>query len=194
MRIAPLPSIIALSLAAAACSQGDDQVTTSANAESEADNAAVNAALGGNAPSAAMPTDAAGFANAVAASDMFELESAKLALAKSSDTDVKGIAQMLQRDHTQSTADLKSAASGAGITVTPALDAEKQGMLDALNAASGADFDKLFMNQQRTAHQKALMLLQNYSQSGDNDALKAFAAKVQPVIEHHMDRVNAIPK
>jgi putative membrane protein len=152
-------------------------------------NADANMAAG-----AAMPTDAAGFANAVAASDMFEIESARLAAAQASSADITSFASTLETDHTTSTADLKAAAQESGLTVSPALDAEKQGMLDSLRAAKGEDFDRLFVDQQTTAHQKALSLLQNYSSAGDNAALKGFATKATAVVQGHLDHVNGIKK
>lgn len=195
MRVSALTTVAAFALAVAACgsNEGADQVSTEAGAENDAAaNAALGTGMNAAAPSA-LPTDAAGFVNAMAASDLFELESAKFALEHGVSEQVKSLAQMLQREHSQSSADLKAAAAQANLTVTPALDAEKKAMIDALKAAHGADFDKAFLAQQRMAHQKALMLVQNYANSGDNDALKAFAAKVQPVIEFHSDRFNATP-
>ena len=66
-------------------------------------------------------------------------------------------------------------------------------MLDQLKAASrGADFDRLYVEQQKTAHQKALDLLQGYSSGGDNEALKAFATKTSAVVKGHLDHANSI--
>jgi putative membrane protein len=200
MRIPALTITFTLALAMAACGGNKSDATNDMSTDANlATDATANAMLGTNdtaamkPASAALPTDASGFANAVASSDMFEIESAKLALANSPSADVKSVAQMLQRDHQKSTADLKAAAAGT-VTVTPALDADKQGMLDALKGLSGADFDRKFLSQQRTAHQNALLLLQNYAQSGDNPALKAFADEARPVVERHIDALNRIPK
>lgn len=194
MRTTLLGSAAALALALSACNSepATDDLSTDVNL---AEDAAANDVLGGSdgGASAVLPTDAAGFANAAAASDLYEIESAKLALQKGTSAEVKSIAQMLEREHGKSMADLKAAAAQANVTVTPALDAEKQAMIDELKAASGADFDRTFLNQQRTAHQKALLLLQNYGASGDNDALKSFAGTVQPVIEKHADALNRVP-
>ncbi len=146
-----------------------------------------------NGPSA-MPTDAAGFADAVAASDLYEIQSSTLAREKGSSEQVKSLAQMLQREHGNSTAKLKTAAAGANVTVTPQLDAEKQKLIDELKGLSGTAFDARYIDQQRMAHQRALMLLQNYEAGGDNAALKSFAAEARPMVEDHLDRFNAIRK
>ena len=183
-----------LTLSTAACGRDDAPVTTDANVDNGMIANETLANEMGNGASAAMPTDATSFANAVAASDMFEIESGKLAASRAASADVKSFAQTLQSDHSKSTADLKTAAQQAGITVGPALDAEKQGMLDQLKAAKGEDFDRLFIDQQTTAHQKALQLLQNYSTAGDNEALKAFATKATAVVQGHLDHVNGMKK
>ena len=181
-----------LALSAAACGRNDEPVTTN----TDIDNGLMANDMGnmdmGNAAGAAMPTDAAGFAAAVAASDLFEIESGKLAEAQASSAEVKSFAAQLQTDHSKSTADLKAAAQQSGVTVSPALDAEKQAMLDELRAATGADFDRLFIDQQATAHQKALQLLRNYSNAGDNAALKAFATKASGVVEGHLNHANGM--
>jgi putative membrane protein len=194
MRMIPTTLVAVLALSAAACGRNDEPVTADANIDNSmiANDTLPNDM--GTAADATMPTDAAGFANAVAASDMFEIESGKLAASHASSADVKSFAAKLQADHTKSSTDLKTAAANANVTVTPALDAEKQGMLDSLKAAKGEDFDRLFIDQQTTAHQKALQLLQNYSTAGDNDALKAFATKATAVVQGHLYHVNGMNK
>ena len=191
MRIATLTTVAAIALAAAACNnEAGNDVSTDVNL---AEDAAANDVLGANATNAAMPTDASGFANAVAAADLYEVESARLAADKASNADVKSLAQHIRTDHEKSTSELKSAAGTANISVAPKLDAEKQGLLDELKAAArGADFDKLYVEQQKTAHQKALDLLQGYSSGGDKESLKAFATKASGVVKGHLDHANSI--
>ena len=197
MRMTTLTAVAALALTAAACNnnQADNSISADANL---AGDPAVNDVLGANAmtdkASVALPTDAAGFATAVAASDLYEIESGALAMEKGASEEVRSIAQMLRREHQESASRLKTAASGADIALTPALDPEKQAMIDELKAASGAEFDRKYLAQQRSAHQSTLMLLQNYRQGGDNEALKKFAADAQKMVEGHADTVNAIRK
>ena len=192
MRIVTLTTVAAIALAASACNnnQASNDVSTDVNL---AEDTAANDVLGANVTNAAMPTDSTGFANTVAASDLYEIESAKLAADKASNADVKSLAQHIRTDHEKSSAELKSAAGTANISVVPKLDAEKQGMLDQLKTtARGADFDKLYVEQQKTAHQKALDLLRGYSSRGDNEALKAFATKASGVVQSHLDQANSI--
>ena len=173
-------------LALAACGRDD------ANNNVATDNGLGNAAETGNEAKTATAPAAADFATAVAASDLYEIESGRLAAEKASSAEVKSFAQMLVTDHQKSTADLKAAAGGANppVTVSPALDAEKQAMIDALKSANGAEFDRTFIDQQKQAHQKALDLLRGYDSGGDARALKDFAAKAATVVQGHLDRLN----
>jgi putative membrane protein len=201
MRIHTLASAAALALTVAACGGGngaaDNQLATEANMASDP---ALNAALGGEpAPAnqmAATPTDAASFAAAVAASDLFEIESGRLAQNKGTTAEVKTFGSQLVADHTKSTADLKTAAAKASpaVTVTPALDAEKQGMMAQLQAASGAEFDRLFVQLQGTAHRKTLATLQAYASGGDQQPLKDFATTASKVVEQHIAHVGGMQK
>ncbi len=196
MRRAGYMTAATLALAIAACGDNrrSDDMTTDANL---AEDTTMDDVLGANAASGneaavALPTDAAGFATAAAATDLYEIESSTLAATKSSSAEVKELAGHIKTDHQKSTADLQAAAAGAGATVTPAFDAEKQQMLAELKAANGAGFDRLYLEQQRSAHQKALSLLKSYAEGGDNEALKGFAKKSMPVIQGHLDHANRI--
>lgn len=150
-------------------------------------------------PAATLPTPAneaaaPDFVQKAAASDMFEIQSSRLALKRSSNPDVKTFARMMIRDHTQSTAALKAAIaeSGQSLELPAALPDDKQSALSDLSNAAPADFDKMFMDDQVSGHQAALDLMSRYANDGDVPALKAFAAKVGPVVEHHLNRAKAI--
>lgn len=193
MRNPWFPVVLASALALSACgadSGGGAEVAPETDAGNDA---AMNEVLGGNQASSApasLPTDAAGFVAAVGASDLYEIQSSALARQKATSADLRSYAQRLEREHGQSAAELKRAAAQAGITASPSLDAEKQAMLDELKAASGPAFDARYLEQQRLAHQKTLMMLQNYANSGENDALKAFADKARTMVEQHGDALN----
>ena len=184
-----LPALAALALAGCGGSNeaAEDSATTNAEVNTMAEDAA-------NAGESAASMAAADFAAAVAASDLYEIESGRLAAEKASSDDIKAFGQMLVTDHQKSTTDLKSAAAQArpAVAVIPALEAEQTQMLEALRSASSGQFDRTFVDQQKQAHQKALDLLRRYSAEGDVEALKNFAAKATPIVQAHLERVNAM--
>ncbi len=159
----------AAALGVAACGggdQGSDAINGSSHTESDAV-VTNNMADPGNmaAPGEGTATNGQQYATMAAASDMYEIESSRLALEKAQSQDIKAFAQMLIADHQKSTNDLKSAATQAepAISLAPALDGEQQANVQALQAASGAAFDRLYAQQQVQAHQKALSLVQDYA-------------------------------
>lgn len=193
-----MTTAVALALAAVACSKNDAGNDISINANRGAD-AAVSDVLGMNqagVEAPATPLDATGFANAVAASDLFEIESARLVASKAGSTEIKSLALQLLSDHQKSGMELKAAAAKASppLTVTPALGAEQRRLLNQLKATAGADFDRRFIDQQTNANQKALALLMDYVGNGESQPLKDFASKAIPVVEGHLDRLNSIRK
>ncbi len=190
-------------LSVAACSKPASSADSAAANTSDATAAATPAAAsspnvaGSPAASAAaapLPTTAADFVNTAAASDMFEITEAKIAEQKSSNAQVKAFAKMMITDHTKSTANLKAAIAKSGQSITPptALPADKQALVDALNGATGADFDKTYMTQQVDAHTQTLAAMQAYASGGDTPALKDFATSTAKVVQMHLDKAKSI--
>lgn len=192
-----LASSMALALSLAAC--GNDNGAASPD---QIDNAVgVNEAVAdlrddNMTADAATPTTGAEFANMAAASDMFEIESAKIAAGKAVNADVKAFAAMLSKDHTKSSADLKAAGAKASpaIVPNPVLTAEQTANLAALRNATGEAFDTLYLGQQVTAHEKALALLKGYSAGGDTESLKDFATKTVLPVQMHLDRAKELSR
>lgn len=150
-------------------------------------------------PTATVPTPAneaaaPDYVMKAAMADMLEVESSKVALARSTNAEVKKFAQMMVDDHTRSTGNLKTAITASGLTLTPpaALDEDHAKMVQELKDEEAADFDREYLDDQVDAHQKALDLHQRYANDGDNAALKAFAAATAPVVQTHYDAVKAM--
>lgn len=192
----PLLLLAAASLAVTGACKKSEPTTDTSDAAADAAVASIDAAGTGSATadSAAMAMSAQTFADKASASDMFEIESSKLAASMASSAAVKDFATMMIAGHTKSTAELKAAAAQAtpAVSVAPHLDAQQQADLDALKGA-GAGFDKLYAAKQVAGHQAALAMLKGYAASGDSASLKAFAAKAVPVVQGHLDRAQKLP-
>lgn len=150
-------------------------------------------------PTATVPTPAneaaaPDFVTKAAMSDMYEIEAAKVALARSKNADVKKFAQMMIDDHTKSTNNLKAAIAASGLTLTPpaALDDDHAKKVQDLKDKDAADFDKDYLNDQVDAHQAALDLMQRYANDGDNASIKGFAATTAPVVQGHYDQAKQL--
>ncbi|TFI58823.1 DUF4142 domain-containing protein [Sphingomonas parva] len=193
MRLTILFASTALTLAA--CSGGGGANESAEASDSLAtDNMATGEPATGNTAATTEAGTAADYVATAAASDMFEIESARLAQQKAQDAEVKAFAGMLVTDHEKSTAELKTAAAQVQppVPVLSAMTAEQQGNVQALQAASGADFDKLFLSQQIPAHETALALVQGYAASGDAAPLKQHASTVAAPIQRHLDQAKQL--
>ena len=196
MRLILTAAAASLAIATAACQQ-------SAETNAAANDVAMNEMANDTAMAddmnmandmAAAPSAAGDFASTIAASDMFEIATGKLAQANATNAELKSFGGMLVTDHTKSSADLKAAAAAAtpAVTLPTALPAELKAKVDALTAAKGADFDRLFLEQQKEGHQKALDTLNSYAAGGDAPSLKSFAEKAAPVVKAHLDKLNGM--
>jgi putative membrane protein len=141
-------------------------------------------------PAKAQPADNTQLYVANAAiSDLYEIQSSQLALGKAQSAQVKAFAKQMIAEHTATTNQLKALAAKqeVGRALPTELDPRHKAMLDALKGASGASFDKAYIDQQTTAHQEALLLHGNYASKGQFDDLKAFATATTPKIQHHAE-------
>ena len=128
------------------------------------------------------------FVTKVAISDMMEIQSSELALARQPDADTKPFAEKMVKDHQQTSKELKALVDGGKVKamLPTALDAEHQKKFDELKAKTGKDFDRAYDQMQMQAHEDAVKLFEAYAGSGDNPDLKAWAAKTLPHLKEHL--------
>lgn len=131
--------------------------------------------------------NAALYVDMAASGDMYERESARLALQRSTDPRHREFAQVLLRDHGGTTAQLVAAARAAGIAPPARMQPMHVQMLDELRTSTS--FDATFHQQQVRAHQMALDLHESYARRGDRDGLRAVASTIVPVIRMHLEQM-----
>ena len=148
---------------------------------------AIGIAIFAASASAQSAPSTADFVKTVAISDMFEIELSKLALEKKVAAD-QAFAQRMVHDHTQTTEQLKHLVNGGKVKAQlPAeLDGEHKQMLEKLRGELGADFSKDYNQMQLAGHKEAVALFEAYGKSGDNEALKSWAAKTLPHLQEHL--------
>jgi putative membrane protein len=155
----------------------------------ESEPAAVLASL---APASQM--DPANYAQTAGMSDLFEVEAGRVAAKRGRSAEVRQFATMMVRDHTASTAKIRSAiaASNLPIQLPAKLDPQHQDELAALKSARRSEFDRLYIDGQVEGHQQALKLQQSYGDSGGDPNLKAVALALAPIVEHHLSEAQTI--
>jgi putative membrane protein len=141
------------------------------------------------APVAAMSTQ--DYVAAAATADMYEIQAAKIAAARSKRADIKAFAKTMIKDHTATSDALKKAVKEGGVTapLPTALDDRRQGMINNLKAAGDADFDGASLHQKLAAHVEALELQRTFAAKTDVAALKTAAQGAIPKIEMHLGMI-----
>jgi putative membrane protein len=144
------------------------------------------------APAIAAQMSAEEFVTMASAANRFEIESSELALQKGQNGQVKSFAQHMIDDHTAAGQKMKQVASEAGLSPPDKLDDRHQALMDQLSAASGNEFDTLYVKMQVQAHEEAVNLFGNYAKAGDDAALRSFAEQTLPKLEEHRQKIKGI--
>ncbi|MBQ5942825.1 MULTISPECIES: DUF4142 domain-containing protein [unclassified Massilia] len=123
----------------------------------------------------------------MALSNMAEIETAKLALSKSQNQEVKAFAQQMIDDHTKAQTEVQSLAQTKGVTLPTELDAKHKAKAAMLEKLSGDAFDRAYTKQSGRADHKATHAKLKKSMSAVKDPdVKALATKMTPVVEQHL--------
>jgi len=125
------------------------------------------------------------FVQKAAQSDMTEIKTSQLALQRSRNSQVKQFAQMMIRDHTQSSSKLKPLAARKGVMLPTTLGAANTALVTQLTKLSGTQFDQAYMNGQAKAHAKTEAIYQKELKQGRDSDVKAFATQILPIVAEH---------
>jgi putative membrane protein len=189
--------IAAASAGALALASCASNMETAAADDTNVANASAISALAAGTPAAATALLSTGaYVTAAGLGDMYEIQSSRLALTLAASPAVKDFARQMVTDHTATSQALARALEApdapALATLPTALDSRRQAMLTALSSTSGPDFDRLYLQQQLTAHQEAVALHRAYAQNGDNPLLRALAAQIVPKVVQHLEMAQSI--
>jgi putative membrane protein len=127
------------------------------------------------------------FIQKVANSNRFEIQSSQIALDKSKNDEIRRFAQRMIGDHTKIAGEFKATLQKANLPQpSDRLDAQDRAALTKLKGEKEAAFDRTYAAGQRKGHLQAVRLLETYSRTGGNPALKQLAAKTLPLIRKHL--------
>lgn len=193
MKNIAIVSVASLALLAA-CGQGGDTAGENANEAVNATQDMTSGAVGQTSAATLGANTVDGFVTNLAVANMYELQAAEIAQAKSNNAQVKELASMITRDHTSAGEKLSTTAPTAApdVTIPTALDQRRQGLIDNLNAASAEDFDKVYLEQQVAAHNEVLTLLNGFSDNTDAPALASLARELVAPITMHRDHAQRV--
>ena len=127
------------------------------------------------------------FMMTLATGGMNEIGLSQTALSKSTNDDVKQYAQKMIDDHTMAGDELKSLAESKNVTLPMAMDAKHMALNQKLSSMSGSSFDMEYMKAMVKDHEKTVALLQKEANNGKDAEAKAFASKLLPTIQGHLE-------
>lgn len=120
-----------------------------------------------------------------------------LAVTKASSKAVKDFAKLMMSEHHALRSQGQELAKQLGVTPQPPANDPVKALADsetaALKAAAkGAEFDKVYIDQEVKAHEAVLDIAGKGHDAADNEQLKALIEKAKPVIEKHLDQAKGI--
>ena len=133
------------------------------------------------------------FVNEAANSDMFEIQSSKLAETRTTGP-TKAFAEKMILDHTKVSDEMKPLAMKANVEPPTTLDDSHKKMLDTLTGLNGDDFAKQYHADQDKGHKAAVSLFERYANGGEDADMKAFASKTLPDLKGHLQMAQDLDK
>ena len=126
------------------------------------------------------------FVSKVASAGMAEVELGKMAVEKASNAEVKKFAQRMVDDHSKANDELKTLAANKHMTLPDGPGPQHKAMVDRLSNASGAAFDRAYMQMMIADHRQALNDFRLAAKAAKDADVKGWAAKTLPTIEEHV--------
>lgn len=128
----------------------------------------------------------------IAQANMAEVEAGKLAQQKASSDEVKTFAQHMVEDHGKMLEEQQVMAKAKGVSLPKEPAKAEKSALKKLQSASGAQFDRSYMQQMVKDHEKALKLVQDTAKSAKDPELKQAAEKAAPEVQKHLEMAKEI--
>ena len=132
------------------------------------------------------------FATTAASFSRFEVESSRLAEEKAQHSATKLFASDLLREHEDALEDLADAAQKDGEVLPTTMDTEYGQKLDALKAASAAEFDQAYLSSQVSVHEGAKTQFETYINTGTSGSLRSYAENRLGTLRTYTVRVQGL--
>ncbi|MBW0149986.1 MAG: DUF4142 domain-containing protein [Phenylobacterium sp.] len=175
-----------------ACGDGNDNTAVGQTEPVNAAQDATSAVVGQTSAATLGANTLGGYVSNAAIGDMYEVEAGRMAQERGVSAETKALGEMLVSDHTAAAEQMAGLARAAGETIPTEMDERRKGLLDNLRAAQGAEFDRVFAEQQVAAHQEALTLHEGFADNTDHPELAAFARDMVPKLQAHLERARAL--
>jgi putative membrane protein len=143
-------------------------------------------ALGGIASAASLSNGDKQFLVTVAQTDMTEAHQGQMAQNQAGRADVKDLGKTLATDSTHSYEELTDLAAKNSVAIPKGIDATKIHSVQRLVHLKGSRFDVLYTKDEIAAQKRAVAMFKREAERGRDADLKAWASKMLPVVEKHL--------
>ena len=128
----------------------------------------------------------------LAQANLNEIEGGKAAASKAQSADVKQFAQKMVNDHQQMQSELESLAKSKGVSLPQSGSLKDKAQMKVMERASGADFDKKYMEQMVKDHEKDAKEVQDIVAKAKDPEFKAAVQKASTKIQEHLQLAQRI--
>ena len=94
---------------------------------------------------------------------------------------------MMIADHGPNNEELKTIAEAEGLSVPTEIKGANAENMQAVQEATAENFDQIYAERQVAAHEAAVALYQQYSESEGDGPLVDYANKSLPVLQQHLE-------
>jgi len=132
------------------------------------------------------------FAIKAANNGMAEVEIGNLAIKKGQSKQVKNFGSMMMKENGKALVKLAIIAQSKKVSLPLTIDTAAQKKMAMLATKKGTAFDKAYIDMMIADHEQGIKLLQAASTQVQDPDLRSFALKVLPMLQKHLDAINAI--
>ena len=158
---------------------------------------------GSSAPAASNKGNTRTVLSQIHQANLTEIALGKMAEEKASMSEVRAYADQLVQDHTNVDETVVAMAEKTGAHLQNGAAAQREGRREIahekrlerkLKSASGPDFDRLFLQQTRSDHDRLIRKLQQGREDASDDELEALIDKMIPILEQHRELAQILLK
>ncbi len=134
----------------------------------------------------------AAFLRQAAVIGLFEIQSSQAALAETGHPEIATFAQRMIAEHTAQAAELQALAGSLGVTLPTSLPESEAAEVAGLAPLTDGDLDWGYLALQIRGHAEAHELFRAEAASGDDPAVRAWAAKYVPALADHLEHATMV--
>ncbi len=127
-----------------------------------------------------------------AAGGIAEVAAGTLAQSKGNSQAVKDFGAMMVKDHTDANTKLNSIAASENVELPSSSGAMQMASKAKLEVLTGDTFDKAYIKNQVSAHERTVSLFKKEIASGTDAQAKAFAKETLPTVQAHLRQIRDI--